>query len=128
MNLPLRGAAVLLWFDALGFGIPCVMAIRSLLSGQGIPMLMGFPAYGGGPFESHGIQTTVPLVVAFLVVCVLEGVAGWLLWGGHREGAILAFALLPFGALFWWGFALPIPPLFAIVRSLLILLDWRSLH
>lgn len=125
--LSLRLAAILLWFSSLGLGIPCLLCIRNLLAGRGIPYVMGFPAYGGGPFERHGIRTTVWLVSAFLLVCVLEFVAGWLLWGGHRSGAILALALLPFGALFWWGFALPIPPITALARTILILLSWRSL-
>ena len=46
----IRGAAVLLWVNALGFGVPCVLAIRSLRAGRCIPYLMGFPAYGNGPF------------------------------------------------------------------------------
>jgi hypothetical protein len=57
----------------------------------------------------------------------LEGVAGRLLWGDQKAGAILALALLRVGAVFWWGFALPIPPTLAVVRTLLILLIWRSL-
>ena len=130
MNSPLiiRIASILLWFTAVGFGLPCIYAIRNLLAGRGYPYLMGFPAYGGGPFERFGIHTTIPLIAAFLLVCILEGVAGWLLWGGQKSGAILALALIPFGALFWWGFALPIPPIFAIVRTALILLYWRSLE
>ncbi len=90
-------------------------------------MLMGFPAYGRGPFERIGIESSVPLLTAFLVVCVLEGVAGWLLWSGQRSGAILSFALVPVGAVFWWGFALPFPPLFALVRTALILVYWQAL-
>jgi hypothetical protein len=88
---------------------------------------MGFPAYGGGPFERIGISTTVPLLAAFLLVCALEIAAGVLIWDANRVGAILALALLPFGAFFWWGFALPIPPLFALVRTLLIVLNWQQL-
>ena len=124
----IRAAAILLWFIAIGFGLPCVTAIRSLRAGNGLPMLMGFRAYGGGPFEHIGIHTTVALLAAFMLVCILEGLAGWLLWGGHKSGAILAFALLPAGAVFWWGFALPIPPLLAIVRTVLIVLSWKTLR
>lgn len=122
-----RSAAVLLWIDAVGFGVFCLPAIRNLLAGDDIPFVMGFPAYGRGPFERAGVPTTVPLLAGFLLVCILEGVAGWLLWNGHRSGAILAIALLPFGAIFWWGFALPIPPLFAIARTILVVLSWSSL-
>jgi hypothetical protein len=28
---------------------------------------------------------------------------------------------------YWWGFALPIPPVFAIARTLLILPSWSRL-
>ncbi|MER3556421.1 MAG: hypothetical protein C4331_19340 [Meiothermus sp.] len=55
-----------------------------------IPLPMGFPAYGRGPFEGVGIPTTLPLLVAFFLVCVLEAVAGFLLWGGYKSGAVLA--------------------------------------
>ena len=130
MTIPaqLRVAAVLLWITAIGFGVFCLPAIRNLLVGRDIPYIMGFPAYGRGPFERVGIPTTVPLLAGFLLVCILEGVAGWLLWGGNKEGATLALALLPLGAIFWWGFALPFPPIFALVRTILIVLSWQSLR
>ena len=124
----IRVAAILLWVTAFGFGVFCLPAIRNLLAGRDIPIVMGFPAYGRGPFERVGIPTTVPLLGGFLLVCVLEGVAGWLLWNGSESGAILAIALLPFGAVFWWGFALPFPPLFAVVRTVFIVLGWQSLN
>jgi len=123
----LRSSAVLLFFNGLGFGIPCVLAIRNLRAGRGIPYIFGFPAYGGGPFERIDISTTVPLLAAFLLVCALEIASGGLIWDGNKVGAILALALLPFGAFFWWGFALPIPPLFALVRTVLIVLNWERL-
>ena len=129
MTIPaqLRLAAILLWITAFGFGVFCLPAINNLLAGRDIPYVMGFPAYGRGPFERVGIPTTVPLLAAFLLICILEAVAGWYLWGGHRTGAILALALLPAGAIFWWGFALPIPPIFAFVYTILILSSWQSL-
>ena len=124
----LRLASAPLWFDGLGFGVCCLPALRNLASGRDIPFIMGFPAYGHGPFERIGIPSTVPLIAGFLLVCVLECVAGWSLWGGHRWGAVLALVLVPAGAFFWWGFALPIPPIFAVVRTILIVMTWRSLH
>ncbi|HKR98788.1 MAG TPA: hypothetical protein VJU79_04660 [Candidatus Dormibacteraeota bacterium] len=126
-TLEIRIAAVLLWTTAVGFGVFCIPAIVSLASGRGIPTVMGFPAYGGGPFERVGIASTPLLIGGFLAVCILEGVAGWLLWNGNRTGAILALALLPFGAAYWWGFALPVPPLLALVRTVLIGVGWRQL-
>lgn len=124
----IRAAAALLWTTAIGFGIFCPPAIRSVLAGRGIPRVLGFPAYGEGPFERHGVPTTAPLLAGFLLVCILEGVAGWSLWGGYRAGAILALALLPVGAIYWWGFALPVPPVLAVVRTVLIVWYWRTLR
>ena len=126
-NVQLRIAAVLLWFTGIGFGVPCLMAMSSLRAGRGIPRLFGFPAYGEGPFEQHGIATTIPLLVCFLLVCVLEIAAGVPLWSGRRIGALLAFGAIPLGAIFWWGFALPLPPLFALARTILIVAAWKSL-
>lgn len=128
MIFSIRVASILCWISAIGFGAFTLPAIRNLLTGRGIPIVFGFPAYGGGPFERHGLKTSVPLLAAFLLVCVLEGVAGWLLRGGHKSGAILALALLPFRVVFWWGFALPFGPIFAVARTILILIGWRSLH
>jgi hypothetical protein len=123
----IRTAAVLHWTVGLGFGIPAVLGIRNLAAGRGILYFMGFPAYGKGPFEPVGVQTTVPLLSAFLLVCLLECISGWLLWSGARAGAVLSLVLLPFGAIFWWGFALPIPPIFAIAWTALIVLNWQQL-
>ena len=106
------------------FTIPAMARVHA---GRDIPMVMGFPAYGRGPFETHGIRSTVPLLAGFLLVCVLEGVAGLLLWGGQQSGGVLAIAVLPLGAVYWWGFALPIPPMFALVRTALIVAGWQDL-
>jgi hypothetical protein len=130
MNLDLvqlRSAAILLWINGIGFGMFCLPAIRNLLMGRDIPLVLGFPAYGRGPFERIGIPTTVPLLAGFLLICTLEVVAGVLLWGGSRAGAILALALLPAGAIFWWGFALPFGPIFAVIGTALIVLGWQGL-
>lgn len=122
----IRTAAILHWIIGVGLGVFCVPAIQNLLVGRDIPFVMGFPAYGRGPFERVGIPTTIPLLAAFLLVCMLEVGAGALLWGGYRSGAILALVLVPVSAIFWWGFALPIPPIFALTWTALILLNWSA--
>jgi hypothetical protein len=130
MTVPalIRVAAILHWSVAVGFGVFCFPAIRNLLISRDIPFVMGLPAYGRGPFERVGISTTVPLLAAFLLVCILEAVAGVLLWGGHESGAVLALVLLPVGGVFWWGFALPIPPILGLVWTILILMNWQVLR
>jgi hypothetical protein len=130
MTIPvfLRVAAILHWIVGAGFGVFCIPAIRNLLLGGDIPIVMGFPAYGKGPFERNGIPTTIPLLAGFFLVCILQVAAGFLLWGSYRSGAVLALVLIPVGAVFWWGFALPIPPVFALFWTILILLNWQVLR
>jgi hypothetical protein len=120
-------AAILSWILSVGLGVPCLMAIKNLAIGRDIPLVLGFPAYGGGPFERLGLPTTMPLLAGFLLVCVLEAVAGSLPWGGYRAGAILALILLAPGGLYWWGFDLPYPPIVAVVRTVLLILGWSHL-
>lgn len=124
----LRIAAGLHWFVAIGFGVFCLPAIRNVAVGRDVPFVMGFPAYGQGPFERIGLNSTVPLLAGFLLVCILEAIAGILLWQGLMSGAILALVLLIPGGIYWWGFALPIPPILAIIWTILILLGWPALH
>lgn len=124
----LKAAAILLWIGAFGLGIPCIMAIRNLSAGKPIPYVFGFPAYGGGPFEAVGVRTTIPLLAGFLLVCIADGVAGWLVWRGQRSGAILATVTLVPGAIYWWGFALPIPPIMALVRTALLVASWKTMR
>ena len=114
-------AALLSTVLGLGFGLPCAYGIRYLSMTGEVWTFLGFPTYGGGPFERIGIRTTIPLLVAFLVVCALEVVTGGLLWRGQRAGARLAVALLPFELTFWIGFALPFGPPLGLARALLVI-------
>ncbi|HEY3429020.1 MAG TPA: hypothetical protein VGK83_10155 [Acidimicrobiia bacterium] len=123
-----RWAAIVLWIYSAGFGIPAVPIGWYLLAKGRLPMVFGlFPAYGGPWSARLGPSNFVALLVAFLLVTILAAFSGWLLWNGSRVGAILALALLPLEAVFWFGFALPIPPILAAVRIALIASAWRSL-
>ncbi len=120
-------AAVLAVISGLGFGLPGLYAIWNMIQGRGIAYVMGYPTYGGGTFEHFGIKTTIPLLVAFVLVCATECVAGWMLWNGDKGGAVLALALLPIELTFWIGFSLPFGPLLAVARTVLILIARTSL-
>lgn len=121
-------AAVLVWIDAMGLAIPGLIGIRNLLAGRGVPLVLGYPSYGGGAFERAGIATSVPLLLVFLLVLIAEVAAGWLLWQGQRSGAVLALILLVPEAIFWWGFDLPYPPILAVARVVVIALAWEGLR
>ena len=119
--LGMRIAAVLSVVLGLGFGIPCAIGIWYLARHGGVWMFLGFPTYGGGPFATAGIDTTVALMVGFLVVCLAEVVAGWLLWTQPTVGAWMALAILPVELLFWIGFALPYGVVLGLVRTVVVL-------
>ena len=125
-------ASVLSWATGLGFGLPGLYGVGHFARHGTIARVMGFPTYGEGPFERAGIRTSVPLLSAFVAACTAECVAGGLLWRGRRSGAILTLALLPVESVFWVGFALPIPPVFAAGRIGSLLRNrpaWRrSIH
>ena len=123
----MRAAAALGWVAGLGFGLPCIYAIWYLADHGDVWTFIGFPTYGSGPFEESGIETTVPLLVLFLLVCAAELVTGWLLWHRRRAGAVLALALLPVEFAFWIGFALPLGPVMGLARAVLAVLAWPSL-
>ncbi|MDT4925781.1 MAG: hypothetical protein QOG01_3494 [Pseudonocardiales bacterium] len=121
-------AAVLAGVTGLGFGLPGGYAIWYLADRHSVWTFLGFPTYGAGPFEDVGIDTTVPLLIAFLLVCVAELVAGWLLWRCRRSGGLLAVALLPLELAFWIGFALPLGPVLGLARTVLVLMAWPALR
>jgi hypothetical protein len=125
-NAMVKLAAVLSILVGLGFGLPCAYGIWYFSTTGEIWTFLGFPTYGEGPFEAIGIQTTVLLLAAFLVVCGLEVVMGGLLWRGLRAGAVLAVALLPFEFAFWIGFALPFGPPLGLARAILVIMRWSS--
>lgn len=123
----MRVAAVCSWILSLGFGLPCVYAIWYFAEYGAVWTFLGYPTYGHGPFEDIGLRTSVPLLSVFLLVCVAECVAGWLLWRRRPAGPRLALALLPLEFAFWIGFALPYGPLLGLARTALpVLRDRRA--
>lgn len=124
----LRLAAVALFIDGFGFGAVDFFPIWSLSIGRGLPTVLGWPTYGGGPFESYGIRSTIPLLALFLALCIGQVVASWMVWRGRRAGAVLALVLLPVSAVFWWGFALPVGPVLGVLWTTMIVVGWPALR
>ena len=121
-------AAVLTWVYAAGFGIPVAYVAPHLVRHGTLPTFMGmFPMYGG-PWSSRvGTPALVALLISFAVLTLAAAWAGWLVWQGSRTGAVLSLALLPIEAVFWIGFALPIPWVFGVARVALLAAAWKSL-
>lgn len=117
-----RAAAACSLLLGLGFGLPGVYGAWYLARYDRVWTFLGFPTYGDGPFERWGVTTSLPLLVAFAVVCAAEVVVGVLLWRDTPSAPWLALALLPVEMVFWVGFALPFGPLLGAVRTVLVVL------
>ena len=127
--LALKVSAALMWLIALGFGIPAPFVAGHLLRVGRLPTFMGlFPMYGGGVFERWPHHVFVVALGLFAALSALELFAGWLLWEGEGWGARMAIALLPIEMIFWVGFAVPIPPIAALVRVVLLVVGWSALR
>lgn len=123
-----RIAAVVTWVHTAGFGLSTIPVAVYLRQRGKLPTFFGLFEMYGGPWSVRVTHTTFAgLLIAFLLVSTVVAWAAWLLWSGSRSGAVLGLGLLPVEAVFWFGFALPIPWLLGIVRAVLIVLAWRSL-
>jgi hypothetical protein len=119
-----------MWLVAVGFGVPSAFVAVRLLRERELPFLFGLPfrAYGGGFFERWPPEVFAVLLGVFAALSALELFAGYLLWHGERVGAVITVALLPIEVIFWAGFAVPIPPLVAVVRIALLAVGWSALR
>lgn len=106
----------------LGFGIPGILGTLHFARTGEVWTFMGFPTYGGGPFEAIGLPTSVPLLIGFVLVCLVEVVVGVMLLLDMPHAATVSYLLLPFDFVFWIGFALPFGPPLGIARTILLLL------
>jgi hypothetical protein len=117
----IRAAGALTLFAGLGFGIPGVLGLKHFIQTGEVWTFLGFPTYGGGPFERIGLPTSSALLAGFLTVCLAEVVVGGMLIAGTAHAVAWSCALLPFELAFWIEFALPFGPVFGMARVALLL-------
>jgi hypothetical protein len=111
----------------VGFGLPCVWAIRYTVQTGQVWQFLGFPTYGDGPFEHLGITTTVPLLAGFLAVCVAEVVLSVAIARRSPWAAATASrSLLPFEVAYWIGFALPFGFVLGALRHVMLRPERRA--
>jgi hypothetical protein len=123
-----RIAAVLTWVYSAGFGLSTIPVAIYLLRYGRLPVFAGlFESYGGPWSARLPPRTFMVLLMAFLIVTLVAAWAAGLLWNGSKAGAVLALVLLPIEAVFWVGFALPIPWLIGVARVAYIALAWKAL-
>ena len=118
----MTAAAICSLVLGLGFGLPGVFGTLYFARTGEVWTFMGFPSYGGGPFERLSLPTSVPLLIGFVLVCLAEVAVGVMLLLDTPRAATASYLLLPFEFAYWIGFALPFGPPFGIARTVLLLL------
>ena len=123
-----RVAAVVTGAYAVGFGLPTVPVSIHLMKEGSLPSFFGlFDMYAGPWSHRFDDGTFVVLLISYLPITAAAAYAAWQLWRGSRRGGVLSLALLPLEAVYWLGFALPIPWLLGAVRVALVAAAWKHL-
>ena len=122
-----RAAAVLTWIYAAAFGLPAIPISAYLVAQGTCPRLWACSRRTAVRGRTRRTPNLLALLAAFLGVTILAAWSAWWLWRGRRSGAVVNLALLPIEAIFWLGFAVPIPWLFGIARAVLLAASWASL-
>ena len=124
-----RAAAVATWLYDGGFGSPAVPVGVYLLQRGSLPSFFGLFDMYGGPWSSRLEDGRfVVLLVGYAGVTAASAWAAWRVWRGSRRGALASLALLPVEAVFWIGFALPIPWIVGVARVALLAAAGRRLR
>jgi hypothetical protein len=92
-----------------------------------LPTLCGIRLLGG-PFEKLGMESLIVAGIGFTMVSAMKFLAAYWLGSARKDGAILELILLGLSAIFWYGFELPLGPLFGIIQAVLFVLTWGSLR
>ena len=123
-----RAYAVLTWAYAAGFGGPAIPVSVYLLRHGSLPWFANlFPMYGG-PWSGRLTDGQfVGVLLGYLGLLALVARAAGPVRRGSRRGAVLSAGLLPVEAVFWVGFALPIPWVLGAARLALLVAAWRRL-
>ena len=108
--------------NGAGFGAFTLPAAWHLAHDHTVWYAFQKPTYGRGPFEDHGIDTNVPLLLAFFGVCLALAIGGALLLVPRPSGVVLTLAGMVLCAPFWWGFDLPLAWINAGVIAVLLAL------
>ena len=117
-----------MWFYVAGFGLFTIPVAIYLQQRGRLPSFFGLFDMYGGPWSARLLNDALVFrLIAFLGVTLIVAWAAWLVWKGSKAGAVLSLALLPIEAVFWLGFALPIPWVLGAARVVLLLLGWKSL-
>jgi len=111
--------------DGLALALAVLPTLQYALVHRRLPTVAGIRALSG-PFEALGIDAFAVAGLLFVAVSALKFLAAYWIWNSRMDGIVLELILLGLSAVFWYGFALPLPPLVGIAQIILISLSWRT--
>lgn len=116
------------WAHVAMFGVPAIPVAIFIAENGRLPSLWGLFDMYAGRWSSHfADDRMIALLLVYAGMALAAVMSGWLLWKLRTAGAVLNLGLMPIEAVFWIGFALPIPWLFGIARVALVCLAWPEL-
>jgi hypothetical protein len=123
---PRRAAAAVTWLYAAGFGLSApAVALAQARTGR-LPTFFGlFPLFAGPWSGRVRPPVMAALLLAFFALTLVTAATGLGIWRGSRRAAGANVALVLPEAVFWVGFALPIPWLLAATRVGLVVMALR---
>ena len=126
MRTPLVTAlALVIVFDALAWGLGVLPVLRHALNHRELPKMAGFTALSG-PFEALGLNSLVVAGIVFVAISLLKLLAAYWVWNLRMDGLVFELILLGISAVFWYGCALPLGPLFGLAQIVLMALTWKT--
>jgi hypothetical protein len=81
-----------------------------------------------GRFHRLGDGAFIAAGLVFVAVSALRVLSAYWLLLGRLDGAVLELILLGLSAIFWYGFELPLGPIFGIIEVVLLVLVWGTLR
>jgi hypothetical protein len=119
--------SVVVFLDAFGWALAVLPTLYYALTRRSLPTVAGIRLLSG-PFERLGLDGLIVAGLVYVAVSGLKILAGYWLWQGRLDGAVLELILLGLSAIFWYGFALPFGPPLGLIQVVLLALVWGTLR
>ncbi len=123
----ITAASIVCFVFGVGWSVGSIPTIVYVIRNRSLPMIGPIRAMSG-PFEALGIDAMIVLALLFLGINLLHILAGTWLWQSRRKGGSLEIGLLVLSTVFWFGFALPFPPIVGLLEAGLLAAGWKSLN
>lgn len=119
--------AVVFLIDAFMWLVGMVPTMYYALHRRSMPTLPIIGRLLEGPFQSLGIDALIVSGMIYILVSAFKILAAYWLWHSRMDGAVLGAILIGLSAIFWYGYGIPLGPLFGVAELILLAIVWRTL-